>query len=154
MIKLCQATAEHVETVAANLRHSDEIECRHAYGISGADTLREAVELSSIVHSICAENGEALGICGVNGTVVWLLATDALTATPGRRRALALGGRRWIDKLLGDMEAAGPYPMLQNWVFAANVQSVQWLRAMGFHIGDAHPLGPSSQLFCHAWRSL
>ena len=154
MIKLCQVTAEHVEAVATNLRHSDDIECRYAYGISGAEALREAVRESGIVHSICAENGEALGVCGVNSTVVWLLATDALTATPERRRALALQGRRWIDKLLGDMEAAGSYPMLQNWVFAANVESVEWLRAMGFHIQNAHPIGPSSQLFCHAWRSL
>jgi hypothetical protein len=154
MIKLCPATAKHVEAVAANLRHSDDLECRYAYGISGAEALREAVRVSNIVHSICAEDGEALGVCGVNDTVVWLLATDALMATPQRRRALALQGRRWIDKLLKDMEAAGDHPMLQNWLLAANVESVRWLRAMGFHIQNAHPIGPSLQLFCHAWRSL
>lgn len=154
MIKLCQATPEHVAAVAANLRYSDDLECRYAYGISGAEALREAVEASAIVHSICAENGEALGVCGLNVSTVWLLATDALTATAERRRALALQGRRWIDKLLGDKEAAGDYPMVENWVFAANVESLQWLKAMGFRIETAQPIGPSKQLFCNAWRSL
>jgi hypothetical protein len=154
MIKLCPATAKHVEAVAANLRHSDDLECRYAYGISGAEALREAVRESHIVHSICAENDEALGVCGLNGSIVWLLATDALTATPERRRALALQGRRWIDKLLADKEEAGHYPMVENWVFAANVESLEWLRAMGFHIETAQPIGPSKQLFSNAWRSL
>jgi hypothetical protein len=154
MIKLCLATAEHVDAVAANLRHSDDLECRYAYGISGAEALREAVRVSNIVHSICAENGEALGVCGLNGSIVWLLATDALTATSDRRRALALQGRRWIDVLLAYKEAAGDYPMVQNWVFAANVESVRWLRAMGFRIETAQPIGPSKQLFSNAWRSL
>jgi hypothetical protein len=100
MIKLRLATAEHVDAVAANLRHSDDLECRYAYGISGAEALREAVRVSNIVHSICAENGEALGVCGLNGSIVWLLATDALTATPERRRALALQGRRCQAQML------------------------------------------------------
>ena len=154
MIRLCPVTAKHVEAVAANLRHSDDLECRYAYGISGAEALREAVRESDIVHSICAENDEALGACGLNGSIVWLLATDALTATSERRRALALQGRRWIDWLLAYKEEAGGYPMVENWVFAANVESLEWLRAMGFHIETAQPIGPSEQPFCHAWRSL
>jgi hypothetical protein len=154
MIKLCPATAKHVEAVAANLRHSDDLECRYAYGISGAEALREAVRESGIVHSICAENDEALGVCGLNGSIIWLLATDALTATPERRRALALQGRRWIDKLLADKEEAGDYSMVENWVHAANVESLCWLEAMEFRVEAAAPFGPYGQLFCNVWRSL
>lgn len=154
MIRLCEATPDRVEAVAASLRRSDEIECRYAYGISGAEALREAVKASAIVHSICAEKGLPVGVCGLNGAIVWLLATDELTATPERRRALALQGRRWIDKLLGDMEAAGQYPMVQNWVFANNVESLQWLRSMGFTIETPEPKGPCAQLFRECWRAL
>ena len=154
MIRLCKATPERVEMVARNLRHSDEIECRYAYGISGAEALREAVEASAIVHSICGDKGTPLGVCGLNGTIVWLLATEELTATAQRRRALALQGRRWIDKLLGDMEAAGQFPMVQNWIFANNVDSLQWLRSMGFTIEIPEPIGPCAQLFRECWRVL
>jgi hypothetical protein len=135
-----------VEFVALNLRRSDDLECRYAYGIGGAQALLEAWMASSIVHCICADNGEPLGVAGLNGSVIWLLGTDGLTATPQRRAALALGGRRWTDILLEES------PLLENWVLAANVESVRWLRSMGFKIATPEPMGPSCQLFRHAWR--
>jgi len=135
-----------VEFVALNLRRSDDLECRYAYGIGGAQALLEAWMASSIVHCICADNGEPLGVAGLNGSVIWLLGTDGLTATPQRRAALALGGRRWTDILLEKS------PLLENWVLAANVESVRWLRSMGFKIATPEPMGPSCQLFRHAWR--
>jgi hypothetical protein len=135
-----------VEFVALNLRRSDDLECRYAYGIGGAQALLEAWMASSIVHCICADNGEPLGVAGLNGNVIWLLGTDGLTATPQRRAALALGGRRWTDILLEES------PLLENWVLAANVESVRWLRSMGFKIATPEPMGPSCQLFRHAWR--
>jgi hypothetical protein len=135
-----------VEFVALNLRRSDDLECRYAYGIGGAQALLEAWMASSVVHCICADNGEPLGVAGLNGSVIWLLGTDGLTATPQRRAVLALGGRRWTDILLEDS------PLLENWVLATNVESVRWLRSMGFKIGTPEPMGPSCQLFRHAWR--
>ena len=135
-----------VESVARNLRRSDDLECRYAYGICGAQALLEAWAASSIVHCICADNEEPLGVAGLNGSVIWLLGTDGLTATPQRRAALALGGRRWTDALLGES------PLLENWVFASNVESVRWLRSMGFKIATPEPMGPSCQLFRHVWR--
>ena len=135
-----------VRFVALNLRRSDDLECRYAYGIGGAQALLEAWMASSVVHCICADNGEPLGVAGLNGSVIWLLGTDGLTATPQRRAALALGGRRWTDILLEES------PLLENWVLAANVESVRWLRSMGFKIATPEPMGPSCQLFRHAWR--
>jgi len=135
-----------VELVALNLRRSDDLECRYAYGIGGGQALREAWMASSVVHCICADNGEPLGVAGLNGSVIWLLGTDGLTATPQRRTALALGGRRWTDILLEES------PLLENWVLATNVESVRWLRSMGFKIATPEPMGPSCQLFRHAWR--
>ena len=135
-----------VKHVALNLRRSDDLECRYAYGISGAQALLEAWEESRVVHCICADNGEPLGVAGLNGSVIWLLGTDGLAATPQRRAALALGGRRWIDGLLKES------PLLENWVFAANVESVHWLRSMGFQIATPEPMGSSCQLFRHVWR--
>jgi hypothetical protein len=135
-----------VEFVALNLRRSDDLECRYAYGIGGAQALLEAWMASSVVYCICADNGEPLGVAGLNGSVIWLLGTDGLTATPQRRAALALGGRRWTDILLEES------PLLENWVLAANVESVRWLRSMGFKIATPEPMGPSCQLFRHVWR--
>ena len=135
-----------VEFVALNLRRSDDLECRYAYGIGGAQALLEAWMASRIVHCICADNGEPLGVAGLNGSVIWLLGTDGLTATPQRRAALALGGRRWTDILLEES------PLLENWVLASNVESVRWLRSMGFKIATPEPMGPSCQLFRHVWR--
>jgi len=135
-----------VELVALNMRRSDDLECRYAYGIGGAQALLEAWMASSVVHCICADNGEPLGVAGLNGSVIWLLGTDGLTATPQRRAALALGGRRWTDILLEES------PLLENWVLAANVESVRWLRSMGFKIATPEPMGPSCQLFRHVWR--
>lgn len=137
-----------VDHVAVNLRKVDDLECRFAYGISGAMALQDAAVGSEILKCICADDGEPLAVAGVNGSVIWLLATDGLTATPGRRQALALGGRRWVDALLRSSDIA----VLENWVLATNVESIRWLRAMGFTIDTAQPMGPSCQLFCHAWR--
>jgi hypothetical protein len=135
-----------VKFVALNLRRSDDLECRYAYGIGGAQALLEAWMASSVVHCICADNGEPLGVAGLNGSVIWLLGTDGLTATPQRRAVLALGGRRWTDMLLEES------PLLENWVLATNVESARWLRSMGFTIATPEPMGPSCQLFRHAWR--
>jgi hypothetical protein len=135
-----------VEYVALNLRRSDDLECRYAYGIGGTQALLEAWMASRVVHCICADNGEPLGVAGLNGSVIWLLGTDGLTATPQRRAALAVGGRRWTDMLLEES------PLLENWVLAANVESVRWLRSMGFKIATPEPMGPSCQLFRHVWR--
>jgi hypothetical protein len=135
-----------VKYVALNLRRSDDLECRYAYGIGGTQALLEAWMASRVVHCICADNEEPLGVAGLNGSVIWLLGTDGLTATPQRRAALAVGGRRWTDMLLEES------PLLENWVLAANVESVRWLRSMGFKIATPEPMGPSCQLFRHVWR--
>lgn len=141
-----------VEHVALNLRRSDDLECRYAYGICGAQALLEAWSASRDVGCICADDGEPLGVAGVNGSVIWLLGTEGLTATPQRRAALAIGGRRWIEWLLADQRERGMSPLLENWVFAANVESIRWLRTMGFTIDTPEPMGRSCQLFSHVWR--
>jgi hypothetical protein len=146
------ADEEMVEHVSRNLRHSDDLECRYAYGVTGQWALLEAWENSEIVNCICADDGEPLGVTGLNGNVIWLLGTDGLTATPQRRAALALGGRRWTDHLLEEQRQVGESPLLENWAFAANVESLRWLRSMGFSVAKPAPMGPSCQLFRHVWR--
>lgn len=141
-----------VAYVAQRLRRSDEMECRYAYGVSAAEALQEAWWQSGIVHCISADDGEPMGIAGLNGSVVWLLGTDALTATPQRRATLALGGCRWTAHLLAEQRRCGLPPLLENWIWAGNVESVRWLRRMGFVVETPQPMGRSCQLFSHAWR--
>jgi hypothetical protein len=138
-----------VDFVGTNLRKSDDLECRFAYGISGREALHNSVAASEIVRCICADDGEPLAVAGVNGSVIWLLGTNGLTSTTGRRRALAIGGRRWVDQLAWERRTGAA---LENWVFAGNVESVRWLRSMGFTVETPRPMGPSAQLFHHAWR--
>jgi hypothetical protein len=152
-MKWGKATLQAVEHVALNLRRSDELECRYAYGITGAEALLEAWGASDVVQSICGDDGEPLGIAGLNGTVVWLLGANGLTATRQRRSALAVGGRRWVEGLLSMQRKEGKSPYLENWIFWANVESVRWLRSMGFFVATPVPMGPSCQLFSHVWRS-
>lgn len=146
------ATEWRVSHVARQLRKSDDLECRYAYAISGAEALWEAWRQSGTVHCISADDGEPLAIAGLNDTVIWLLGTDGLTSTPQRRTALALGGRRWTDSLLEEQRQRGTTPLLENWVFARNVESVRWLRNMGFFVATPQPMGRSAQLFSHVWR--
>jgi len=152
-VKWAAAERWRVGHVAQRLRRSDELECAYAYGISGAEALWEAWEQSGIVHCITADDGEPLAVAGLNKTVVWLLGTDALTATAQRRRALALGGRRWTTGLLALQRHRGMTARLENWVFSGNVESVRWLKSMGFIIATPQPMGRSCQLFSHVLRT-
>lgn len=151
-MKWGRAAQWRINFVGAYLRRSDDLECRFAYGISGREALGIAAAASQIVNCICADDGEPLAIAGVNRSVIWLLGTDGLTATPERRLALALGGRRWVDRL-GWERRSSTDAVLENWVLASNVESIRWMKAMGFTIETPRPMGPSAQLFCHVWRA-
>jgi hypothetical protein len=81
--------------------------------------------------------------------VIWLLGTEELLATRSHRQQFLRGAKQWIDGLLDD--GAGP---LHNWVFAANRDSVRWLKSLGFKFWPAAPYGPCAQLFRYFERSL
>ena len=142
-----EPTSTRVEHIASRLRYQDRLEVLYSHGITGEDAVRDSWKSSSICRCIDGDDGEPVGICGVNGTLIWLLATDGLLATASHRRQFIRGGRAWVDGLMAD---GAEY--LENWALASNRVSLHWLEHLGFTVDTPAPRGRSAQLFCHFWR--
>ena len=141
-------TPARVMHIARRVRRADRVEVGYSHGITGEDAVVESWKHSRICRCIDGDNGDPVGICGVDGTMIWLLATDGLLATASHRRQFIRGGRKWVDELM----ASGRFPVLENWAFAANRETLRWLEHLGFFVDTPAPYGPSCQLFCHFWR--
>jgi len=130
------------------LRHQDRLEVLYSHQKDPETAVYESWRQSAICRCIDGDDGQAVGICGVNGNSVWLLATDELLATASHRRQFIRGGRRWVDELLN----SGRFLMLENWALASNRATLRWLKHLGFQVDTPQPMGRSCQLFCHFWR--
>ena len=135
-----------MEFIAQHLRMQDRLEVAYSHHLDGESAVWLAWQAPGLVWGIDGDDGVPVGICGVSGTEIWLLATEGLLATPSHRRQFLRGGRKWVDGLLET------HPLLQNWVFAKNEASVSWLCHLGFTVSEPAPRGPSAQLFRHFWR--
>lgn len=156
-MRLARATRERAEFVAAHLRKQDELEVRFSHGVDGRQAVMESWACSSLCRCILGDDGRPVGLCGLTptevGHLVWLLGTDELLGTPGHRRQFLRGGRAWVDGILSDLRQGGSPALLENWVFAKNVDSIRWLRHLGFEIFPPQPMGPSLQLFRYFRRT-
>jgi hypothetical protein len=141
-------TPARVERVAKMLRYQDRLEVLYSDSMTGEEAVYSSWQSSSICRCIDGDDGEAVGICGVNGSRIWLLATDELLATASHRRQFIRGGRQWVNELVAD-----GHQLLENWALASNLVTLRWLKHLGFTIDTAAPLGRSCQLFCHFWRA-
>lgn len=142
-----EPTSARVESIAARLRYQDRLEVLYSHGITGEEAVIGSWKSSSICRCIDGDDGRPVGICGVNGSLIWLLGTDELLGTASHRRQFVRGGRAWVDGLL-----SGGVAYLENWALARNRVSLHWLEHLGFTIDTPAPLGHSAQLFCHFWR--
>jgi hypothetical protein len=154
-VRFSQATVERVEFVATHLRRQDALEVRYSHGVDGYQAVLDSWFCSSLCHCISGDNGDPVGLCGLTptgaGHLIWMLGTDALLATPSHRRQLLRGGRAWVDGIVADLQRAGSPALLENWVYAKNVDSIRWLRHLGFEIFPPQPIGHSLALF-HYFR--
>lgn len=141
-------TPARVQRVARMLRHQDRLEVLYSHQLSGEQAVEESWRRSKICRCIDGDDGQAVGICGVNDNTIWLLATDELLATASHRRQFIRGGRQWVDGLLN----SGRFLLLENWALASNTTTLRWLRHLGFTIDTPEPMGRSCMLFCHFWR--
>lgn len=148
-MRFATPTLEDLEYIAANLREQDALEVLSSHG----HTPREAVMAAalapgSICHLILGDDDSPVGVCGLDGDTIWMLGTDQLTSTRSHRQQLAIGGRRWVNWLaLLRLESCG-YFLFGNFVFAANVESIRWLKFLGFEVEDKPiPMGPSGRFF-------
>jgi hypothetical protein len=141
-------TSARVQHIAGRLRHQDRLEVFYSHGLTGEEAVLQSWKNSAICRCIDADDGSPVGICGVNGSLIWLLGTEQLLATASHRRQFIRGGRAWVDELL-----AGGHLCLENWTLASNLQTLRWLQHLGFTVDVPEPKGRSAQLFCHFWRA-
>lgn len=133
------------EAVLANARQSDIDECDASFGQGRlADTLRASMESSVLLWTFEVHERPA-AIFGVSPISLlsgrgapWLIGTYLIDRAPG---ALVRLSRAYIPK----MQAA--FPELYNVVDVRNIKSVAYLQRMGFHFGEAIPVGPSRMPF-------
>lgn len=137
--------------VARNLRAADRFELQATEGRHPQIACISAFVESDVAIGIEGDDGQPCGLAGVNGHFIWMLGTDALTGTPSHRRQLARGARGWIDSLVHDRMQSSGVVLLHNWVCAKNLESVRWLKSLGFEVFPPEPHGPSCQLF-HYFR--
>lgn len=140
-------TEDRARFIASNLRKEDRHEVQLSHAISGAEAVLTSWASSEICRCIETSNGEPVGLTGVCGDRIWLLGTEGLTATKGRRLQLCAQGRLWVEYCLQQVGAP-----IGNDAFYGNRASIRWLKHLGFHVEQPRPMGPSSALFCRFWR--
>jgi len=149
-MRFTDPATDEIEQMATLLRAEDRREAQASHGIGAREAVWQSWSASSERHGIEGDDGALVGLCGVcpdsGAGEIWLLGTDQLIATRSHRIQLARKGRQWVDELLPD------WRFLHNWVFAANTQSVGWLRFMGFTVYQAQPHGPYAQLFRYFFK--
>lgn len=146
-MRWAEPTSARVQRIAKSLRYQDALEVLYSHGLTGEEAVMQSWKNSSICRCIDADDGRPVGICGVAGSLIWLLGTDDLLATASHRRQFIRGGRAWVDGLLSDGHAC-----LENWALASNTATLRWLQHLGFTLDTPEPRGHSAQLFCHFWR--
>lgn len=138
-----------VAHIATHLRQQDAAEVFYSDAMQPEEAVYDSWKNSPICRCIEGDDGTPVGICGLaSGGVIWLLGTEQLLATRSHRLQFLRGAKQWIDGLLD--EGLGP---LHNRVFAANRDSIRWLKSLGFQFYPAEPYGPCGQLFRYFERA-
>ena len=148
-MKLVRVTPAAVQSVGQNLRRQDQIEVWASDRLTGPEAVELSWRRSEVCCCICADDQTPVGLCGVSGNLIWLLATDGLLASPSSRRQFIHASRKWVDSLFDDHG----YDYLHNWTLGHDTPAVRWLRWLGFTVEAAEPMGPSLRLFSHFWRA-
>lgn len=147
-MRMAPPTIEGVERIGRLLRDQDRVEVLFSNGLEASQAVLESWRKSEICRCIYADDELPVGLCGVSGNLIWLLATDELLETPRRRRQFATASREWVDSLFDECG----YECLHNWALASNTTTLRWLRWLGFTVDVPEPMGASCQLFSHFWR--
>ena len=80
-LKWAEVTPEFVYEVATHLREVGSEEVMLSDHISGYDACAQSWAMSDLCNGIATDDGTPVGLCGLNGDRIWLLATPELTAT-------------------------------------------------------------------------
>jgi hypothetical protein len=148
-VRIEEPCRSYARYVARNLRKIDQAELWASEGREPFAACMDAFRHSDECITIVGDDEQVVGLAGVNGHYIWMLGTDALTATESHRRQLARGARQWIDALVQERLEMEGRVLLHNWVHAKNIDSIRWLESLGFTVHQPEPHGPSCQLFCY-----
>lgn len=135
------ATDAHAIAVARSLRPCDVHELRMAGYQDPEEECMMSYFHTPHARAILGDDDEPVGLFGLGGEIIWMLGTEALTATRSHRRQLARGARGWVDQLRRDRAVA------YNWAFSANATGIRWLQSLGFRVHAPEPHGPYGMLF-------
>ena len=148
-MRIAEPMRSEARFVARNLRLSDQQELMAAEGRDPFGACMDAFRDSETCIAIVGDDERPVGLAGVNGHYIWMLGTDELTATESHRRQLARGAKGWITSVVQERLASEGQVLLHNWVHAKNIDSIRWLKSLGFTVHEPEPHGPSLQLFCY-----
>lgn len=128
------ATKNDVEPVARAMRVRDVEEIRAASGQTPHAALQEALEVSTYAWAVCDDTGP-FALFGVSPFVgdagsPWMLATGRVKF---HKRIFIEDAPHYIQ-LMQDR-----YPILLNYVDARHIDSLRWLRRMGFRFTGFSP---------------
>lgn len=135
-----------VEYLTAHLREADreEILASHGEDADIAQLIHQSVSMSTDVFA-AERDGRLIALWGfvplslVSGVgVPWALGTDEMFSIG---RSLT----RLAQASLAVMSAT--YPTLRNYVDARNTRSIEWLKFIGFEIGEPVPYGAAGLPF-------
>lgn len=147
-MRWAEATEERALMIARDLREDDRQEVWLSHRATPTEAMLESWGQSDLCRCIVTDDGEPVGMTGLNGNRIWMLGTDQLVATRRRRLQLCIEGRGWVEHCL---EVAGM--AIGNDVHAKNTASIRWLKHLGFSVARPRPLGDSAALFCEFWRA-
>lgn len=139
-VKVREPTAGDVAYMAYFMRDEDAREAREVIGLPPREMLEESVKISEYVE--CAGfGGLPIVMWGVvtasmvpSAGLAWLIATPDVEQFP---RKLLHYSRRYVTRVREG------YGYLFNYVDERNELHLNWVRHMGFELGDPVPRGPN-----------
>lgn len=127
-----EATLEDAISLSSRLRTEDLIEVQLATGKSPEEALVESVRVSELVEAAVCD-GEVIAIRGIASAgevgVPWLMCSPEVSHWSKRMVADAIP---WVA------HHCKRFSVLANMVHAENHTAINWLKRLGFTIGDLH----------------
>ncbi|WP_333662720.1 phage protein Gp13 family protein [Acinetobacter sp.] len=143
-IEIRKPTDRDIRILVENLRPADQEEMKAYYNDNYTWQIKTSVKYSRDAWAVVV-NGKLLFICGVGLTSMlgnvgcpWLLGTIHIADNKKEFYKQA-------QRIFGEMKAN--YDVLTNHVYAKNKTAVNFLKHLGFKIGEPEPYGKNGEMF-------
>lgn len=143
-VEIRKPTDRDIRILAENLRPSDQEEMKAYFNEDYSWQIKTSVKYSRDAWAVVV-NGKLLFICGVGLTSMlgnvgcpWLLGTTHINKFQKEFY-------KQVKNILAEMRAN--YDVLENHVHAKNETAVNFLKHLGFKLGEPEPYGANDELF-------